>query len=383
MSEHYPSSPLRDVVKPIVRPSPPLPGQIYRQLGVQLWGRGAYERAKLEGSQTKYKTLSRVQAGDIVVNKIWARNGSVAVVPSELSGCYVSGEFPTFVPMPDKLEPAWFHWYTKTPVLWQQCDEKSRGTSGKNRIRPERFLEIEIPIPTLHEQRRVVSRIEGFSRKIHEIINLRAECAVEQARMLLAAYRNVVEGAEWLLMGDVAPLVRRPITVEALHEYHELGIRSFGRGTFHKPPVTGTMLGSKRIFLIEPHDLLFNIVFAWEGAVAVAQPNDKGRVGSHRFLTCVPRDAGILTSFLAFHFLTDRGLEDLGIASPGGAGRNRTLGIEALARIKVPVPTPEKQRWFASLLEKAQAVDRLQAEVNTELDALMPSILSKAFSGEL
>jgi type I restriction enzyme S subunit len=212
---------------------------------------------------------------------------------------------------------------------------------------------------------------------------VRAEVEADQSRFLFAAYSRVIDGAEWLPMGKAAPLVRRPVEMDPLGEYRELEIRSFGKGTFHKSPITGAMLGSKRIFQIEPGDLLFNIVFAWEGAVAVAQPQDAGRVGSHRFLTCVPKNGGILTSFLAFHFLTDRGLEDLGIASPGGAGRNRTLGIEALARIRVPIPAIEKQRWFVSLLEKAHVVDQLQAEVNTELDALLPSILYKAFRSEL
>jgi len=35
------------------------------------WGQGAYERESIDGSQTKYKTLSRVESGDIIVNKIW------------------------------------------------------------------------------------------------------------------------------------------------------------------------------------------------------------------------------------------------------------------------------------------------------------------------
>src|SRR5260221_1482662 len=55
----------------------------------------------------------------------------------------------------------------------------------------------------------------------------------------------------------------------------------FSFGDFAYPELT--------LFTIEPGDLLFNIVFAWEGAVAVARQQDKGRFGSHRFLTCVPK----------------------------------------------------------------------------------------------
>ena len=84
-----------------------------------------------------------------------------------------------------------------------------------------------------------------------------------------------------------------------------------------------------------------------------------------------------------FHFLTERGLEQLGEASPGSAGRNRTLGIEALERIKVPVPSMEKQIWFDLLQTKVDALKQLQAETSAELDALLPSVLDKAFKGEL
>src|SRR3989442_9539505 len=135
MTNRFVSQPLNEILEPVERPEMPVPGQEYRQVGVRLWGGGAYEREVLDGSQTKYKTLSRVEADDIIVNKIWARNGSIAVVAKNLEGCYVSGEFPTFTPIRDALEPRWFHWLTKTKPFWSQCDEKSRGTSGKNRIK--------------------------------------------------------------------------------------------------------------------------------------------------------------------------------------------------------------------------------------------------------
>ena len=145
MTNPFPQVPLRKVLEPIDRREVPVAGRLYGQIGVRLWGGGAYERESVDGGATRYKTFSRVERDDVVVNKIWARNGTVAVVPEHLAGFYVSSEFPTFTPVTDKLLPCWFHWLTRTRYFWQQCDEKSRGTSGKNRIRPEKFLEIEIP----------------------------------------------------------------------------------------------------------------------------------------------------------------------------------------------------------------------------------------------
>src|SRR5438270_6037643 len=183
MSNGFPMVPLKEIVQPAERLETVIAGKLYRQVGVRLWGGGAYERESIDGSQTRYRTLSRVEADDIIVNKIWARNGSVAVVTKTLTGCYGSGEFPTFTPDRTKLEPRWFHWLTKTKNFWEQCDEKSQGTSGKNRIRPEQFLRVTIPLPPLEEQRRIVARIEELTAKVEEARGLRKE-VVEKLRRL-------------------------------------------------------------------------------------------------------------------------------------------------------------------------------------------------------
>jgi len=157
---------LNEVLRPIERPERPVSGRTYRQLGVRLWGAGAYERESIEGGATRYKSLSRVETDDVVVNKIWARNGSVAVVQPSLAGCYVSSEFPTYAPLLDRIDPRWMHWLTKTAEFWNLCDEKSQGTSGKNRIRPEQFLNIEVSLPSLDEQRRIVERLDALTSMV-------------------------------------------------------------------------------------------------------------------------------------------------------------------------------------------------------------------------
>ena len=104
MSKPWPTVRLGEVLTSVERAEAPMPGTTYRQIGVKLWGEGAYERETMDGSQTKYAQLFRAEAGDIIVNKIWARNGSVAVVPEFLAGCFGSGEFPMFASKLDRLE---------------------------------------------------------------------------------------------------------------------------------------------------------------------------------------------------------------------------------------------------------------------------------------
>ena len=148
------------------------------------------------------------------------------------------------------------------------------------------------------------------------------------AALLRKAFDRAVQGAECRPMAEVAPLVRRPVDIQPDASYLELGVRSFGRGTFHKPALDGMAVGSKKLFRIEPQDLVFNIVFAWEGAVAIAKADDCGRVGSHRFLTCVPNPEISTVDFLLYFFLSPEGLRALGDASPGGAGRKPNARFE-------------------------------------------------------
>lgn len=383
MRSTWPNVKLAEVLTPAERGEHPVPGRSYRQIGIKLWGDGAYERELIDGGATKYSRLFRAEAGDVIVNRIWARNGSVAVVPITLAGCFGSGEFPMFDPKRNRLEPQWIHWLTKTPGFWSECDDKSRGTSGKNRIRPERFLEIEIPLPPLPEQRRIVARIEELAAEIEEAKALRKQVESDQEDMLNAVFSTLAEGSPRQRLGEIAPIVRHAVAIDASADYPELGIRSFGKGTFHKPATNGAALGSKRLFGIHAGDLIFNNVFAWEGAVAVAGPEDAGRFGSHRFVACVPKPGVCTSHFLCFYFLTKEGLSLLGEASPGGAGRNRTLGLEALSRICVPVPEYRRQTWFDELQSHVDKLKRLQSETAAELDSLLPSILDKAFKGEL
>jgi len=345
---------------------------------------GLEPRERLFGHQIRTKKQYRLIPGAFLISRIQCWHQAYAIVPEDIpKNMIASTNYDQFIISP-KVDHRFFWWFSHSPLFTETVRSSAFGVVIEKMVFDrDAWLEKKIPLPPLTEQQCIVSRIEELSANILQAKKLREEIYSEQGQLLSTAFTKVIRNANWLPMKEVAPLVRRPVKVDPLGEYNELGIRSFGKGTFHKPSVTGASLGDKRIFAIEPNDLVFNIVFAWEGAVAVARSEDHGRVGSHRFLTCVPKDGLALSALLCFHFLTDRGLEDLGAASPGGAGRNRTLGLEALAKIPVPVPPIEKQHWFVSLLEKTRESDHLRLEVDRELGALMPSILAKAFRGEL
>lgn len=238
-----------------------------------------------------------------------------------------------------------------------------------------------VPLPPLDEQQQVVAKLDKMAALVEERRKVIETAEHDAQAMLSNAFREIIDGAPYRPMAEVAPLVRRPVEIEPDQSYPELGVRPFGRGTFHKPALNGMEVGSKKLFRIQEGDLLFNIVFAWEGAVAIAQPKDDGRVGSHRFLTCVADENMAAVDFLRFYFLTLEGLQKLGDASPGGAGRNRTLGLKKLDAITVPVPPLDRQRWFDRLQRQVQRVEALRESADQDVDALLPAMLHGVFRG--
>jgi len=169
-------------------------------------------------------------------------------------------------------------------------------------------------------------------------------------------------------LAEIAPIVRRPVEIRHDQAYPELGIRSFGRGTFHKPALLGADVGTKRLFRIEPGDLVFSNVFAWEGAIAVASPADAGRFGSHRFITCIVDDERANATYLKLYLTASReGRAQVLQASPGGAGRNRTLGVEKMGHIQIPLPPLREQSAIVARLESLNEKTR---EVEAHLKAV-------------
>jgi len=160
-------------------------------------------------------------------------------------------------------------------------------------------------------------------------------------------------------IGELLVAVRLPVAVQSTESYREIGIRSHCKGIFHKPAVTGKVIGDKRVFWVEPGCLVLNIVFAWEQAVAMTSEAEVGMIASHRFPMYRSRNGKLLPEYAWRYFSSPRGKYDLGMASPGGAGRNKTLGQEEFKRLKIPVPPVEYQRTVIDVLVIAdRAIDR-------------------------
>ncbi len=354
----------------------------YHEVTIKLWGKGVVSRGKVRGSDV-VAVRRVVRTNQLILSKIDARNGAIGLVPPELDGAIVSNDFPSFeFRDSDECSAAFMGWLVRSSPFVELCKAASEGTTNRVRIKEDRFLDQQIALPPLTEQQAIVARLDALAEKTRQV-EAHLDAVERDAEHLLALrFRDAIADAPMRQMAEVAPLVRREQTIDLDCSYPELGIRSFGKGTFHKPPLSGSEVGTKRLYRIEPGDLLFSNVFAWEGAIAIAQPADTGRFGSHRFITCRANPELTTAEFLRYYFLTDEGMLKIGDSSPGGAGRNRTLGLDKLMVIAVPMPSLAVQHTFDRLQAEIAALKAKHTAIRQANAALIPATLERVFGVE-
>ncbi|WP_176559888.1 restriction endonuclease subunit S [Teichococcus rhizosphaerae] len=351
----------------------------YRQVTVRLWGKGVALRGVCRGADIAAREQVQVQAGQFIMSRIDARHGAFGLVPHELDGAVVSGDFPCFDVDTGRLLPGFLFWLSRTEPFIALCRGASEGSTNRVRLKEDRFLASRIPLPSLDEQRRIVARLNAVDARLKTRIESAERQEAELAAMLRNAFVRITAGSPRAPMAKVAPLVRRPVTIEPGATYEEIGARAFGRGLFAKPDVRGESLTWQKLFWIEEGDLVISNIKAWEGAFAVAEYVHHGKVASHRYLTCVADRTRLLPSVLCFYLQSPEGLGQVQAASPGSADRNRTLAQDRLKAIEVPVPSLDAQQWFEQLQTKVGALRAQHAATAADCDALLPAMLHNLF----
>jgi len=392
MSKNWPTVKLGDVLTPAARDEVVDASKEYRLLGIRLDGQGPFLRETLMGTQTSATKLFRVGEGDFIYSRLFACRGAFGVINKELDGCYVSGEFPTFIPVKDKVDVEFLKYWFRLPSVIATVDKDCSGSTPltRNRFKENFFLALKIPLPPLVEQRRTVARIEVLAAKINEARTLRHQAAEEAEALVSARSADLLR--ESLGKGTV-PLESIAILKRGKFSHRPRNEPRFFGGTH--PWIQIGEIDSAEKFIrrwtetLNDDGLAISKKFP-KGTVLISIAATIGAVGILDFDCCVPDSIvgvtprnGTDSEFL-YHFL--RYLrEHLEEMVPQSAQKN--INLQILSPLPVPkLPLPEQRRIVAELDALQASVDalkRLQTETAAELDALLPSILDKAFKGEL
>jgi type I restriction enzyme S subunit len=364
----------------------------YREITVRLWGKGVVERGRVAGASISGRRVV-AREGQFIASRIDARNGAMGLVPASLDGALVSNDFPLFDIERQRLEPGFLAWLCRTNDFVELCLRASEGTTNRVRLKEERFLGLELPLPPLDEQRRIVARIDAMASRISEAVSIRQR-AIEEADALSASLlvallpRNV----PMKRLGEVVdPNVRISYGVLVPGPTMDEGV-PFVRVQdldLRNPPASP----NKRIApdveaqyartRLRGGEILIGVVGSI-GKLGIAPMSWAGANIARAVCRIAPGDA-VDRDYLALALSSKQCQSFFQDATRTLA--QPTLNVAQLSAAPVPVPSLHEQRRIVARLYGLQRqmdhLKHLQAETATELDALMPAILDRAFKGEL
>lgn len=148
----------------------------YKRVTVRINNNGVFLRDIEKGINIGTKRQYLAKSGQFIVSKIDARNGAFGVIPEELNDAIVTNDFPLYDVDTKKINPRFLLLITTTKEFIGFAQSCSSGTTNRQRMDIDMFLNQRIPLPNIEEQEKIV---KNYYSKIKE-----AEKIIQQANGL-------------------------------------------------------------------------------------------------------------------------------------------------------------------------------------------------------
>jgi type I restriction enzyme, S subunit len=401
MNNNWPKVRLGDVLQRSDEAIELRPDAEYREITVKLWGKGVVLRGVVAGAEVASPHRLVAHRFQFILSRIDSRNGALGIVPDELDGAIVSSDFPVFNIATHLLLPSYLGWMCKTDAFVEECRRASEGTTNRVRLQENKFLAMEIPLPPLAEQRRIVARIEELGATASKARDLQRQATREAEALVDAEITRRFDqlrcsaraAIRTLGVGGTNPVQTGPFGAQ-LHtsDFVEEGVPVLNVGNVwpgglrfesldHVLPEKAEQLSR---YSLRSGDLLFARSGATLGKVCLVPDQCDGwLMTGHLFRIRFDRER-IYNRFAFAALRGARSVQDQVFGQVRGAtrpGYNTTL----LGNVELPLPPLTEQRQIVAhiddLQQKVDALKTIQAGTKIALDALMPSILDKAFRG--
>ena len=417
----------------------------YSEITVKLWGKGVILRGRVTGATIAGSRRFCARAGQFILSRIDARNGATGIVPEELDGAVVTNDFPLFNLNLQRVDPKFLGWFGRTSDFVDLCRRASEGTTNRVRLQEDLFLQLEIPLPPLGEQKRVVARIEELLHLIRQAQAIRKISDAELDSFWPSLLQQLLTGQKFDICSPEGTSAE-VLLYQSIQQWNKIDFPNHNNAHPYDPVIlkegpvqlpqgwVWTTLGSVLTHLVDcvndtpsfsqentgyiglkttnikPYNMDLSLKWymtqedfnSWNRR-EVPKPQDiiltrEAPVGNaclvpcdlkvcltQRLLLLRPNKEIILPGLL-LHFFNSNLFFNQVIEHSRGLTTPH-IRVQDAPRIMLPLPPMELQHSLLSLLDELLRLyveaKKIRSGIANELDAFVSSVLNRAFSGQL
>lgn len=351
---------------------------------------------------TKTKMIL-IRPGDLVLSGINAMKGAIAIYePETPTPAAATIHYSTYQVDSSRADIRYLWWLLRSAffrdVLQQQVPQ-----GIKTELKAARLLPVVIHLPFLPEQQRIVARIEAVMNKVAEATVLQHKARQEADKLMLSAITKVL--SPYQKRTTIKSCLKEPlrnglslsagdiVTGDSLEgkgiPFLKLGAVSFQRFDPSQVKLVNIELPDDSPFWVQPGDLLMgrgnSLELVGRAALYTGQPM---QFAYPDLIIRIRLDAAkVIPEFVAWFLRSREAREFIERRVVGTSPTMKKVSQPLVEQIPVPEVGIAEQRRVVDLLNRIQLqVDEIvqaQESTQTELAALLPAVLDKAFRGEL
>lgn len=286
----------------------------------------------------------------------------------------------------ETIAPDFFAQVFRSSIIRDEISGLGSGTNISN-LSQQILGNLMIPVPPLAEQRKIATILSTWDEAITLTRQLIAALQRRKQALMQLLLTGAVRFSEFeggwtdIRLGDfLTPTLRK--VEKPTTPYYALSLRNRGQGTLVRYVEDPNAVEMDYLYEVKEGDLIVSITFAWEGSIALVGSEGDGKLVSHRFPTYVFNKAKVSASFFKYLMTLDNFFFQLGLISPGGAGRNRVLSKRDFLNLVVSIPELDEQEHIGAILaandEYIAGIEQYLTQLQQQKRGLMEQILTGA-----
>jgi type I restriction enzyme S subunit len=419
---------VRSLVRQVTKRIKADPDHEYKMAGVKWYGEGVFHRETVRGDAMSAAYVTPLVVGALIYNRLFAWKASFAVVTPEFADCYVSSEFPQFIPDLARILPEYLYLFCTRIATIRAVNAASTGSAAvsRNRFKEEEFLNFEISLPPLAEQEAIVARwseaksdiaaARGRAEKLRDLLPNIAyqglgtpppamerspgKCLVMWWKDLERwSFNYLSRSCQGLLGYTKSKFPIEPLGKHLVGTMHGYCIKPVAGPTEHKmlklnalDPAGLDLTASKFIntperiakrFSLKKNDILICRSNAYEyvAKCALVREDQPTYLFPDIIIRARVKDS-VLPEYVAEVIQTPLGRSFFQINSRRAVGGMWKIGTEDIANFPIPVPPLTVQEEIVEriaaqrqeIAREREAAERLSREVDAEVEALILGI---------